>query len=168
MTISATIEEGCSSRIISMEMPMFCHPLLPNSYVDPRWARPYVFHDITRYPFSEINDVQKDFQSLVSYVNTSFEITKIKKYKDGLLKIVDAHILKYGRIIFCDLLLYVDCLANLCYASDLMTESQIKKEYASWVKFVVDSKMHSIMSSTMWGPMKYLGSDNERDLKSCF
>lgn len=167
MTITATLKDGWSTRNISMEIPILRHPFLPLPYVDSRWARPYVFHDISRYPLAETSDVQNDFTTLVNFANSSSKSTKIDRYKDGLLKTVDAHISRCGRILFCDLLMYVDCLAYLCYASDLMTEQQINSNYPSWVKFVVDSRKSSVMSSTRWGATSYSGSDNEQDLSSC-
>ena len=93
---------------------------------------------------------------------------KIEKYKDGLLKLIDEHISRCGRILFCDLLMYVDCLAYLCYASDLMTEEQIRSNYASWAKFVVDRRKNSVQCSGRWGISSFVGSNNERDLNSCF
>lgn len=167
MRIAATLKDGFSTRTIAMEVPTVNHPFLPFPYVDSRWARPSVFHDISCYPLAEASDVQNDFSTLVNFANSSSKSSKIERYKDGLLKTIDAHISRCGRIIFCDLLMYVDCLAYLCYASDLMTEQQIKKNYASWAKFIVDSRKNSVMSSTRWGPTNFSNSDNERDLNSC-
>lgn len=168
MIITATLKEDWTIRTISMEVPTLQHPLLPFPYVDSRWARPVVFHDVSNYPLAEADDVQNDFTTLVNYANTSTKSSKIDRYKDGLLKTVDAHISRCGRILFCDLLMYVDCLAYLCYASDLMTEKQILVNYAFWVKFIVDSRRSSLMSSTRWGATSYSGSKNEIDLNSCF
>ena len=168
MTLSAILKEGWSSRPISMDVPVLNHPLLPVPYVDSRWARPYVFHDIYQYPLSEFNEVENDFRTLVNYASSSSKSTPIEQFKDGLLQTIDAHISRCGRILFCDLLMYVDCLAYLCYASDLMTEEQISSSYASWVKFVVDNRRNSVMCSTRWGAMDYSGSKNESDLNSCF
>lgn len=167
MRISATLKDGQAMRPIVMDVPIFRHSFLPVPYVDSRWARPAVFHDITRYPLAETNDVQNDFSTLVNYVNNSSKNTRMEKFKDGLLQVVDAHISRCGRLLFCDLLMYVDCLAYLCYASDFMTEEQINESYASWVKYVVNNKKNAIMSSTRWGATTYSGSDNEMDLESC-
>jgi len=167
ININAILKEGSHSRAISVNLPIIQNPLLPSPLVDPRWARPFVFHDLTRYPFSEVNDVQNDFSTLVNYANSSSKSSQIERFKDGLLKTADTHIARCGRVLFCDLLMYVDCLAYLCYASDLMTEQQITNNYPSWVKFVVDSRRNSVMSSTRWGATNYSGSDNERDLSSC-
>lgn len=166
MILSSTLKVGNSTRLISINVPIMKHPLLPVPYVDSRWARPSVFHDITRYPLAEISEVQNDFKGLVDYVNNSATTNIIDRYKEGLLKIVDEHITKHGRLLFCDLLLYVDCLAYLCYASDLMKETEINDQYASWAKYVVNNRTNSIMSSTRWGITYYSGSDNERDLNS--
>ena len=166
MILSATIKDGWSMRPISMDVPIIKHPLFPIPYVDSRWARPYVFHDVSRYPLAEMNDVQNDFRTLVNYANNSSKTSLIDKFKEGLLKTVDSHISRCGRVLFCDLLMYVDCLAYLCYASDLMTEQQITDNYASWVRFIVNSRRNSVMSSTRWGATNYAGSDNKRDLNS--
>lgn len=168
MRISATLKDGWNTRPISMDVPTVRHPLMPVAYVDSRWARPYVFHDISNYPLSETTDVQKDFETLVNYANSSTKSSKIEKYLDGLTKTVDAHIARCGRVLFCDLLMYVDCLAYLCYASDLMTEQQINEKYPYWVKSIVDSRKNSVMCSSRWGATAYTGSYNENDLKSCF
>jgi hypothetical protein len=167
MTLTATLVDGWSVRTVTVEVPTINNPFLPIPYVDSRWARPYVFRDVSQYPMSEAGSVQKDFNTLVTYANSSSKSSKIERYKDGLLKTVDAHIARCGRVLFCDLLMYVDCLAYLCYADDLMTEQQINSNYAHWAKFVVDARRSSVMCSTRWGATSFSGSDNERDLKSC-
>ena len=167
MRLSANLKDGYTNRVISMEIPVIQNPLLPVPYVDSRWARPFVFRNVALYPLSEVNDVINDFNKLVSYVNASSIAIKIDRYKDGLLKLVDAHIARCGRLLFCDLLMYIDCLAYLCYASDLMTESQILQNYASWAKLIVDNRKNPILCSTRWGAVSFINSENERDLKSC-
>lgn len=167
MKLSANLKEGWSSRTITIDVPTVQSPFLPMPYVDSRWARPYVFHDVSIYPLAEAHDVPNDFNRLVALVNSSTSSVKIEKYKDGLLKLVDEHISRCGRVLFCDLLMYVDCLAYLCYASDLMTEEQIQSNYASWAKFVVDKRRSAVKCSGRWGVSNFAGSENERDLNSC-
>lgn len=167
MELSANLKEGYATRTISLDVPVVQSPFMPIPYVDSRWARPFVFHNISLYPLAEANDVANDFNKLVSFVNTSSLSAKIDRYKDGLLKIVDEHIARCGRLLFCDLLMYVDCLAYLCYASDLMTEGQIQQNYASWAKFIVNKRNNYIQCSTRWGATSFNGSENEKDLNSC-
>ena len=69
MELTALLKDGTSSRHISMVVPIFTHPLLPLMYVDPRWARPNVFHNFADYVFAETNDVENDFNNLVDCVN---------------------------------------------------------------------------------------------------
>lgn len=88
-----------------------------------------------------------DFERLVYLINASSVSGKIERYKDGLLKFVEEHISRCGRVLFCDLLMSVDCLAYLCYASDFMTEEQIQNNYASWAKFIVDKRKSSVKCS---------------------
>lgn len=168
ISLTANLKDGWTSRMIDVNLPLFSHPLLPSSYVDPKWARPYVFHDFTSYIYSEPGDVQNDFNRLVSIVNGITSTSTIDRYKKGLLAQVDEHISRSGRLLFPDLLMYVDCLAYLCYASDLMTEEQIIRNYASWVKYIVDNRKSYIKSSTRWGIGEFVGSQNESDLNSCF
>ena len=168
MKLIANLKDDWSSRTITIDVPTVQSPFLPMAYVDSRWARPNVFHDVSIYPLAEAHDVPNDFNRLVALVNTSTSSVKIEKYKDGLLKLIDEHISRCGRILFCDLLMYVDCLAYLCYTSDLMTEEQIRSNYASWAKFVVDRRKNSVQCSGRWGISSFVGSNNERDLNSCF
>lgn len=167
MELKAILKEGSSSRVISMDVPTISNFFIPNPIADSRWARPYQFRDVARYPLAEASDVSNDFRKLVNIVNESYAPNRIEQYKKGLLRLVDEHIARCGRLIFCDLVLYVDCLAYLVYASDLMTESQIVANYALWVKFVVDNRRPNILSSTKYGTVAFIGSDNERDLESC-
>ena len=168
MELRAILRNGGHSRNISMNVPMFFNPLSPTPMVDSRWARPYVFRDIWTYPLTTPSVVQNDFSRLVYFVNQSGFSNTMDRYLEGLLNIVDEHIARCSRIIFCDLLMYVDCLAYLCYASDFMTEEQILENYASWAKFVVDLRKVNIKSSTTWGITSYDGSSNEEHLNSCF
>ena len=167
MELTASLRDGCSSHIITIDVPIISNPFIPVPMVDSRWARPYVFRNVSQYPLSEASDVLTDFRKIVDFVNNSSYSVKIDRYRDGLLKIVDEHIDRCGRILFCDLLMYVDCLSYLCYASDLMTEEQIIDNYASWAKFVVNKRRSSVLSSTRWGITNFSGSDNEEDLNSC-
>lgn len=167
MELSATLIDGSVSRNISMNLPVL--PIMGVSLADTRWARPYVFRDITIYPLTTASEVSNDFSRLVSYVNQSTHPNRTCRYIDGFFKLIDKHIARCGRLLFCDLLMYVDCLACLYYASDVMTEEQIVGMYASWVKLVVDGcrKSH-VLCSTKWGVTSYEGSFNQEDLNSCF
>lgn len=167
MKLIANLKDEWSSRTIYIDVPVVSNPFMPIPCVDSRWARPYVFHDITRYPLAEVRDVPNDFERLVYLVNISSVSSKIERYKDGLLKLVDEHISRCGRVLFCDLLMYVDCLAYLCYASDLMTEEQIQSNYASWAKYIVDKRKSSVKCSGRWGIREFNGSYNEQDLNLC-
>lgn len=168
MILSAMLKDGISPRQISIDVPIIQNQFQITPYVDYRWARPRVFHDAYTYPMAEADDAKKDFATLVNYANYSSRPNLIDKFKDGLMKSIDAHISRYGRILFCDLLMYVDCLAYVCYASGIMTETQIRSDYAAWAKYIVDYRKSSVMCSTKWGAKDYFGSENESDLNSCF
>lgn len=167
MELIALLKEGDSIRKINMVVPIFTHPLLPPIYVDPRWARPAVFHSFADYLFAEINDVENDFNNLVDCVNQISSEFTINRYLAGLLAVVDDHIKRCGRLLFPDLLMYVDCMAYLCYASDLMTESEVNANYVKWLKFIVDKRRSNLYASTMFGKQPFAGSKNERDYISC-
>lgn len=166
LCLKAVLKDGWSSKTVSLNVPLLTHPMLPVTYVDPRWARPFRFRDFSNYIFADRESAMQDFPNYVAMVNTCSSTMRLDRYKQGLLKIVDDHIRNYGRLVFTDLLMYVDCMAYLCYATDLMTEEQIVSNYASWVKYVVDNRKSYIKSSTRWGPGEFSGSQNEADLRS--
>lgn len=167
MEITAFLKDGSTSRRISMDVPVINHPLMPLLFIDPRWARPVVFHDFANYVFAEANDVKNDFNNLVDCVNRASAGTTIDRYLAGLLAVVDNHIQRCGRLLFPDLLMYIDCMAYLCYASDLMTEKEVNANYVKWLKFVVDKYHSKLYASSMFGPQPFAGSKNERDYISC-
>lgn len=166
MIIQAILQENSIAKRISLDIPVISNPMLPVTYSDPRWARPPVFHDFSYYVFAEANDVPKDFQRLVHLVNESSGMNKMDKYKQGLLKLIDEHINIYGRLLFPDLLMFIDCFSYLCYASDLMSEDLIRDNYASWVRYVVCKRKDFIRSSIWGGDEDFIGSKSEVDLLS--
>lgn len=166
MLISVTLKEGMRERLISLNMPTLTLPPLSVNYYDPRWARPFVFWDFSSYPFAEAAEAHNDFNTLVNYVNRSSKTPQIERFKEGLTKLIDAHITRAGRILFCDLLMYVDSFAFLCYASDLMTEEEVQSNYAQWVNFLVKTKRSYLQSSTKYFAIPYEGSQAESDLRS--
>ena len=168
MELSALLKEEGTTRRISMDVPLFNHPLIPIAMVDPRWARPTVFHNMANYPFDEAANVQADFNKLVDSVNQIQSKSVIDRYLAGLLRVVDSHYKQHRRVLFPDLLLYVDCMAYLCYASDFMTESEVNRNYVKWLKYVVDNRGSQLYASTMFGPCPFSGSQNESDYESCF
>ena len=167
MKLTAELRTKRGIREVSINVPVISNALLPVPLVDSRWARPYVFRNVSNYPLSEQLNTINDFKRFVELVNESTATNEIERYKDGLLKIVDEHIRRCGRLLFYDLLMYVDCIAYVCYASDLMTEEQIVDNYASWVKFIVDKRESEIFCSTRWGATSFCNSINQHDLNSC-
>ena len=164
VTFSAELKEREYMRPISFNIPVVYNNLSQETCADSRWARHNVYcNNLILYPLSEINEAYKDFKKLVDFVNASQLNEPIDRYKDGLLKIVDEHITKYGRLLFGDLLMYVDSLAYLCYSSDLMTEEIIQQNYASWVKFIVDKRKNSIMCKQQFIVGPFIGSKIEED-----
>ena len=168
MELTAELRTRRGIKEVSINVPVISNALLPVPLVDSRWARPYVFRNVANYPLSEYVNTLNDYSRFIELVNATDAITDIERYKGALLKIVDEHIAKCGRLLFCDLLMYVDCVAYICYATDLMSESQIVDNYAHWVKYVVEKRRNSLYCSTRWGIGSFSGSMNEKDLDSCF
>lgn len=169
LTITAYLKNSTGQRYLEFQLPTISSPLMHPAIplVDPRWARPVEFRDFSNYVYDDVNNVKTDFGKLVSYVNRSSHPIQMMRYKEGLLQLVDEHISRCGRILFPDLLLYVDCLAYLCYGSDLKTESEIVQQYPSWIKYIVDIRKNNLYSSTRWGIGSFSGSQNERDYQRC-
>ena len=166
MNVSFSLPVNGSIRYFSYEIDTIRSPFIPISYVDPRSFRPYVFHDFSIYVYEEVPSFNVDFQKMVRYANSSTKISTIDKLKDALKKIVDDHIRQCNRIIFNDLLMYVDCMAYMCLGSRIKTEYEVRQEYASWAKMIVDSKINYVQAAVKWGPTTYKGSQNEKDLLS--
>ena len=167
MIQSFKLTENGVSRPYSCDIPTLSHPMLPFSYIDPRGIRPFVFHDFSRYVFEEAPDFPMDFQRFVQLANSSSAYTRIERFKDALLKICDEHIGRCQRLVFTDLLMYVDCMCFVCLACGEMNTGLIKNNYGKWAKMVVDKRGYYIKSSTHFGPGQFNGSQNQEDLLSC-
>ena len=77
MIITATLKEDWTIRTISMEVPTLQHPLLPFPYVDSRWARPVVFHDVSNYPLAEADDVNTSSTTPSDFLTILFEVVNV-------------------------------------------------------------------------------------------
>lgn len=167
MIQSFKLVENGTTKQFSYDIPTLSHPMLPFSYVDPRGVRPYVFHDFSRYVFEEAPDFPTDFQRFVQLANTSSSYSRIERFKNALLKICDEHIKRCNRLVFSDLLMYVDCMGFACLATGEMNSSTVKSNYGKWAKMVVDQRGYYVKSSTHFGPGQFQGSQNQEDLLSC-
>lgn len=167
MIQSFKLVENGTTKQFSIEIPTLSHPMLPFSYVDPRGVRPYVFHDFSRYVFEEAPDFPTDFQRLVQLANSSASYSRIERFKKALLNICDEHIKRCNRLVFSDLLMYVDCMGFACLATGEMNSSNVKSNYGKWAKMVVDQRGYYVKSSTHFGPGQFQGSQNQEDLLSC-
>ena len=78
-----------------------------------------------------------DCTNLLIAVNASDEEKLVDKYIGGLMALVMKHISRCGRLIFGDLLIYVDCFSLLLKAAGI-NESQIRTIYPKVTKLIVD------------------------------
>lgn len=85
------------------------------------------------------NEFRTDCQNQIMATCRSFKSDLWQAHLDGLHSAVNAHIQRCGRLIFNDLLIYVDCFAYLVKAHGY-SESDIKYQYPRIVKCIVDNK----------------------------
>ena len=167
MIETVNYNDGYVSRRINYNIPTISQPMMPVSYVDSRTIRPLVFRDFSRYPFSETQNFSQDFQRFFQFLDESSFASIVLRMKDALRKSISWHIRNYQRIVFTDLLMYVDCMGFACLAFDNFTENYVIASYPDWVKMIVDENSSSIKAASRFGPVPYYGSQNHRDLDSC-
>lgn len=166
MLVSFKLYENGKYRQYSYDVPTLSNTLLPISYVDPRKIRPFTFHDFYYYPFEEAPDFNVDIQRLVQLINSSIKPQRINKFKDSLCTIVNEHIRRCNRVLFNDLLMYIDCLGYICLAIGEMTSYEVASEYPKWAKMLVDKYGTYVKCSSQFGPVAFNGSKNDQDLQS--
>ena len=79
----------------------------------------------------------KDCQNIVNVSNQTDDDDIFFCLGEGLFDVVSNHIKKCGRLLFQDLLLYMDCFAYLLKATGY-AESEIKRVYPMVTKQIVD------------------------------
>lgn len=79
--------------------------------------------------------------------------TKIDAHIAGLMAAVNAHLARCGRLIFGDLLIYMDCFALLLEA-DGFSEAEIRNSYPRIARTIVDLYSDLIFNTTDLSPFK--------------
>lgn len=85
-------------------------------------------------------EFRNDCQNQINAACKSFKTDLWQAHIDGLNTVVNAHIQRCGRLIFNDLLIYVDCFAYLMKAHGY-SESDIRYQYPRIVKQIVNQKL---------------------------
>lgn len=166
MLVTFKLYENGTYRQYSYDVPTLSNAFLPISYIDPRRIRPFTFHDFSNYTFEEAPDFNVDLQRLVQLANSSIKPKRIDRLKDSLCTVVSEHIKRCNRVLFNDLLMYVDCLGFICVATGEMESYDVSSEYPKWAKMLVDKYGSYVKCSTKFGPVPFKGSMNDRDLQS--
>ncbi len=81
-----------------------------------------------------MTDCQKQVVAMGETTNTS---GKMGRHIGGLMAVVMEHLTRCGRLIFGDLLIYVDCFAHLLIA-DGFSENEVRASYPKITKTIVD------------------------------
>lgn len=88
-----------------------------------------------------------DCKKLVLAVSISNEYSKIDRYKSGLISVVREHIDRCGRLIFGDLLIYVDCFSHILKA-DGYADIEIQLLYPTITKMIADAFPESVKTDS--------------------
>ena len=82
-------------------------------------------------------EFNSDCLSILGHAANSNQMLFNEALKSGLYEVVSAHISRCGRLIYNDLLIYVDCWAYLLYAHN-NNKSVVEQLYPKIVKDIVD------------------------------
>lgn len=91
-----------------------------------------------------IADCQKQ---VIAMGETDGAQSKMDRHIGGLMAVVMDHLSRCGRLIFGDLLIYVDCFAHLL-AADGFSEDEVKEVYPRVTKSIVDLYPDYVKSTT--------------------
>lgn len=93
---------------------------------------------ITAVNGESIEEFMADCQKqVIAMGETSNSPNKIDRHIGGLMAVVMEHLTRCGRLIFGDLLIYVDCFAHLLIA-DGVSEAEVRATYPKITKTIVD------------------------------
>ena len=131
-----------------------------------------LYDAITYINGEAIGEFEQDCENLASAMSTSQFSNKLDVYKDALFKIIIMHINRCGRLIFNDLLIYMDIFSYFLYA-DWISENDIKTLYpclvnqaVNWFqKYVKDSRtLLPLQQTDMAETIKRLNRESEMKL----
>lgn len=115
-------------------------------------------------PCPKNGQTKKDFKSdcdkFAGYLESSdynrqYHIDGIAVFYDALEKIVVDHVNKHGRLVFIDLLMYVDVMCYFLFADKGPTaEDDIRKYYPTYVMFVINGLGEYVRDSWTLRPIQ--------------
>lgn len=93
---------------------------------------------ITAVNGESIDEFMADCQKqVIAMGETTNTLGKMDRHIGGLMAVVMEHLTRCGRLIFGDLLIYVDCFAHLLIADDF-SEKEVRDAYPKITKNIVD------------------------------
>lgn len=100
-----------------------------------------------------LQEFVEDCKLQIRGMHASAVTTPADIHMDGLAHAVVTHIAKCGRLIFGDLLIYVDCFSHLLKA-DGFTDAEIRRIYPQVTKTLVDACPEFVKNSISLAPLK--------------
>lgn len=97
-----------------------------------------------------INDCNLQIFAMES---STFSDSKMDAHMGGLMAATMSHLKRYGRLIFGDLLIYVDCFSYILFA-DGFSEEEIKYTYPRITKTIVDFYPDFVRNSVNLAPLR--------------
>lgn len=121
----------------------------PNSLLGPDNV-PYVWGE--KEP-EFIKDYNKIAEQTSTFAKDNPKLDTVDCFYHAVNKVAFFHAIRYGRLIFHDLLIYMDCSAHLMKAIGFK-DSEIKRYYVTTLKKIVDEANDNIKDSTTLLPFK--------------
>lgn len=110
-----------------------------------------------------ISEFDQDCRNQIRGIESAGDISKIDAHIAGLMAAVMNHISRCGRLIFGDLLIYVDVFSHLL-AADGYPEKEVKSIYPRILRSIIDLYPQYIKNTFDLGPIE--GSSIDRILTS--
>lgn len=139
--------EGVPQRI-SFRLPINSEFVITNQY------RPNIFPIpamvVNCQAGEAISDFYTDCNNIINIASKSSN-SGVDAIVDGLINVVQSHVRKCGRLIFDDLMIYVDCFAHIIKAMGL-SEKDVKECYLIELAIIVESLIPYIKDSATLAP----------------
>lgn len=144
-------------KILSFEIPMQEENVVTNRFCPQELLtgkfpnKQGLITTITGETFDEF--VYDCNMQIIAMRSSTPDDTKMDAHIGSLMAAVTNHLKRYGRLIFGDLLIYVDCFSYLLWA-DGFSEEEIKRTYPRITKIIVDFYPDFVKNSVNLAPLK--------------
>lgn len=115
------------------------------------------FDAFLQFVIARNGEIEKDFirdcQSIIDIANYNHRDNTFSRFKQATTEVVRNHINQCGRVLFLDLLIYVDCMSYILKSLNY-TDAFIRSKYPVVVKDIVEKYLDYVQDSYNLCPFK--------------